>query len=71
MGGILLCINVIFWHFGIFSLPAAGLLSIFRLRSMRRAHPDPSRKFGPWLRSAARALGGQSGKTPRGGIPST
>ena len=34
-------------------------------------HPDPARKLGPYPRSAARALGVQTGKSPRGGILST
>ena len=54
-----------------FSLPAAGLFSCSRLRGTQGARPDPARKFGPWPRSAARALGVQSGKSLRGGIPST
>ena len=54
-----------------FSLPAAGLFSCSRLRGKQGARPNPARKFGPWPRSAARALGVQSGKSPRGGIPST
>ena len=54
-----------------FSLPAAGLSSSSRLRGTQGAHPDPLRKFGPWPRSVACALGFQSGKFARGGIPST
>ena len=54
-----------------FSLPAACLSSCSRLRGTQGARPDPARKFGPWPRSVARALGVQSGKSTRGGIPST
>ena len=32
--------------------------------------PDPARKFGPWPRSVAHALGVQSRTSLRGGIPS-
>ena len=68
---VLLCVNVFFWHFGIFSLPAAGLFSCSRLRGTQGARPDTGRKFGPWPRSVACALGVQIGKSPRGVIPST
>ena len=54
-----------------FSLPVAGLFSCSRLRGTQGARPDPVRKFGPWPRSVARALGVQSRTSPRGGIPST
>ena len=53
------------------SLSAAGLSSCSRLRGTLGARPDPLRKFGLWPRSVARALGVQSGKSARGGIPST
>ena len=53
------------------SLPAAGLSSWSRLRVTQGACPDPLRKFGPWPKSVARALGVQSGKSARGGIPIT
>ena len=43
-----------------FSLPAAGLFSYSRLRGTQGARPDPARKFGPWPRSVAHALGVQS-----------
>ena len=64
-------INVFFWHFGIFSLPAAGLVSCSLLRGTQGARPDTGCKRGPWPWSAARALVVQSGTSPRGGIPST
>ena len=54
-----------------FSLPPAGRSSCSRLRGTQGARPDPACKFGPWPRSVARALGVQSGKFARGGIPST
>ena len=54
-----------------FSLPVAGLFSCCRPRGKQGARPDLARKFEPWPRSAASALGVQSGKSPRGGIPST
>ena len=54
-----------------FSLAAAGLSSCSRFRGTQGARPDPARKFGPWPRSVARALGVQSRKSARGGIPST
>ena len=38
-------------------LPAADLSSCSRLRGTQGARPDPARKFGPWPRSVARALG--------------
>ena len=53
------------------SLPAAGLSSCSLLRGTQGARPDPVRKFGPWPRSVARALGVQSGKSARRGIPIT
>ena len=62
------------WVFGpsaFFSLPAAGRSSCCRFRGTHGARPDPFRKFGPWPRSVARAVGVQSGKSARGGIPST
>ena len=37
---VLLCINVLFWQIGMFSLPAAGLFSCSRLRGMQGARPD-------------------------------
>ena len=54
-----------------FSPPVMRLSSCSRLPSTLVARPDPLRKFGPWPRSAARAQGVQSGKSARGGIPST
>ena len=54
-----------------FSLPAAGISSCSRLRGTQRARLDSARKFGPWPRSVARALGVQSRKSARGGIPTT
>ena len=65
---IYICVFLALRHF---SLPASGLFSCSRRRGTQGARPDPARKFGPWPRSAARALGVQSGKSPRGGIPST
>ena len=53
------------------SLPAAGLSSCSRLRGTQGTRPDAARMFGPWLRSVAREMGVQSGKSARGGIPST
>ena len=53
------------------SLPAPGLSSCSRLHRMQGARPDPARNFEPWPRFVARALGVQSGKSTRGGIPST
>ena len=67
----LLCINVFFGTSAFFSLAVAGFFSFFRLRGTQGARSDPARKFGPWPRSVARALGVQSGKSPRGGIPRT
>ena len=64
-----ICVFLAHRHF--FSLPAAGLFSCSWLRGTQGAHPDPARMFGPWPRSAAHALGVPSGKSPRGGIPST
>ena len=40
-----------------FSLSTAGLSSCSRLRGTQGARPGPARKFGPWSRSVARALG--------------
>ena len=40
-------INVFFWPFAFFSLPAAGLSSCSRLRGTQGARPDPARKVGP------------------------
>ena len=54
-----------------FPLPAAGLSSCSRLRGTQGAHPDPARNVGPWPRFVARALGVQSRRAARGGIPST
>ena len=54
-----------------FPLPTEGLSSCSRLRGTQGARPDPARKFGPSPRSVARALGVQSGKSAREGIPST
>ena len=45
--------------------------SCSRLRGTQETRMDLARKFGRWPRSVARALGVQSGKSPRGGIPST
>ena len=64
-------INVLFSPSAFFSLPAAGLSSCSRLRGTQGARPGPARKFGPWPRSVARALGVQSRKSAWGGIPST
>ena len=55
---ILLCVNALFWHFGIFfSLPAAGLFACSRLRGTQGDPSDTGCKCRPWPRSAARALG--------------
>ena len=53
------------------SLPAAGLSSCFRPSGAKGARPDHARKLGPWSKFVASALGVQSGKSARGGIPST
>ena len=55
----------------VFALLAADRFSCSRLRGTQGACPGPVRKFGPWPRSVARALGVQSRTSPRGGIPST
>ena len=68
------CISMykcVFWDFGIFCSSGRGSFSCPRLRGTQGTRPDPARKFGPWPRSVARALGVQSGKSARGGIPST
>ena len=44
---VLLCVNVFFWSFGIFSLQAEGLLSCSWLRGTQGARPGPAHKFGP------------------------
>ena len=62
---------VFFGPSAFFALPAAGRFSCSRLRGTQGARPGPARKFGLWPRSVARALGVQSGKSARGGIPST
>ena len=56
---VLLCTKYkcVFLHFGIFSIPAVGLFSCSLLGGTQGARPDPARKFGPWPRSAACALG--------------
>ena len=54
-----------------FSVPAAGLSSCSRLRGTQGARLDPARRFGLWPRSVAPAMGLQSRKSARGGIPST
>ena len=64
-------INVFFGPSECYSLPAAGLSSRSWLRGTQEARPDPLRKLGPWPRSVARALGVQSSKSARGGVPST
>ena len=51
-------------------LAAEGLSSSW-LRGTQGARPHPARKFGPWPRSAARAVGVQNRMAPRGGIPCT
>ena len=56
-------------HF--FNVPSAGRFSFSRIRGTQGARPDPARKFRPRPRSMAHALGVQSGKSPRGGTPST
>ena len=53
-------INVFFGPLAFFSLPAAGVSLCSRLRGTQGARPEPVRKFGPWPRSVARALGVQS-----------
>ena len=63
---VLLCINVFFWHFGICSLPVAGLFSCSRLRGTQGACPDLARKFGPWPRSASTCSGGSKWQVPSG-----
>ena len=64
------------WPIGTFSFLAGGRFSCYWFRSTQGAgtqgaRPDPSRKFGPWPRSSARALGVQSGESPRRGFPRT
>ena len=66
---ILLCINVFFWRFRFFSVPAAGLLSGSGLRGTQGARRNS--KCGPWPTSVARALGVQIRTSPRGVIPGT
>ena len=61
----------VFSRFGIFSSSGHGSFLVLSARGTQGARPDPIRKFGPRPRSAARALGVESGKSARGGIPST
>ena len=66
------CINVCFRHFGIFFL-FRPRVSSRALGSVARREParTPRASLGPGRGPRARALGVQSGKFLRGGIPST
>ena len=58
--------NLFFWPIAIFSSFGRGsFLVLSRLRGTQGARLDSARKFGPWPKSVARALGVQCGKSPR------
>ena len=57
--------------FGIFLSSGRGSFHVLSAPWHAVSPPGPARKFVRWPRSVARALGVQSGKSARGGIPIT
>ena len=62
---------VCFCHFCVFLFRPRIVSRALGSVARRELPRTPRRKFGPWPRSVARALGVQSGKSPSGVIPKT